>query len=642
MCGICGKLNFDYSTPVDRDTLQRMNSSLEHRGPDGDGLYLKGPAGIGHRRLSIIDLSTGSQPMCNEDGSVWVTFNGEIYNHKILRQELESKGHRFVSSSDTEVIVHAYEEWGAQSCSRLRGMFAYGIWDENNQRLVLARDRLGQKPLVYSRTETSFVFSSELRSLLQDESVRRKVDLSALNAFLIRLYVPAPQTAFENIYKLPPAHYMVVEKGEINIQRYWDIDFSKKWQADESQYCERLWDLLVDATKMRLMSDVPLGAFLSGGLDSSAIVGIMSRLMNEPVKTFSIRYEESGYDESPHARQIAELFNTQHQEFTVRPNALEVLPKLIFHYGEPFADASSIPTYYVSELTRRYVTVSLSGDGADESFAGYDRYRTARILDLYQKIVPGILRKHVVPASLRFCSKLPVGRNRFHQMWIVSKRGALGADEAYLYRHAYFTPDLTAQLWQKDKLSSVRFDKAVRDVSQSIRKFTGDNSLDCWLYTDLMHYLPDDILVKVDIAGMMNSLEVRSPFLDHKLVEFAATLPPEMKRHGFTTKYILKKTLERLLPKNIIYRPKHGFRIPISKWFQSDLKDSVREVLLDPATIRRGYFRGDRVEKMIKEHESGQIDHGTRLWALLNQELWHRTFIDELRETPVTWEAKGN
>jgi asparagine synthase (glutamine-hydrolysing) len=639
MCGIVAVVQFDPNSRVSEPLLCRMTDALSHRGPDGAGYWIDGPVGLGHRRLAIIDLSTGDQPMSNEDGTVWIVFNGEIYNYPDLRAELEKHGHTFTTRSDTEVIIHAYEEWGPQSCARLRGMFAYALWDGNRRRLVLARDRLGQKPLVYTRTAGAFLFASEIRALLQHPDVSRQVNLEAVYAYLVRLYVPTPQTAFRGIHKLPPAHYMVVEDGRVEIRRYWHVDFGSKWQASEGEYRDRLWELLREATRMRLMSDVPLGAFLSGGVDSSAVVGIMSQLVDEPVKTFSIRYEESGYDETPHARQVARLFETDHHEFTVRPDAMEVLPRLVWHYGEPFADASALPTYYVSQLTRRYVTVALSGDAGDESFAGYERYRTARILDLY-RVLPQPVRWNIVPAALGVLGRLPAMKNLFHQLRVVAQRGALPPAEAYLYRYYVFTPELAALFWRQEVLAQLDGTGAADDVAQALRDFRGDDPLDRWLYLDLMCYLPDDILVKVDIASMANSLEVRSPFLDHEVVQFAASLPPEMKRRGLTTKYILKKTLERLLPQEIIHRPKHGFRIPISDWLRGELRGPVREVLLDPAALARGYFRPEQVERLIREHETGQIDHGTRLWELLNLELWHRTFVDELRTAPLVWDAR--
>jgi asparagine synthase (glutamine-hydrolysing) len=643
LCGICGKLNLKKdgtpaAGPVDGELLQRMCDSILHRGPDGEGMYLRGPVGLGHRRLSIIDLATGAQPMSNEDGSIWIVFNGEIYNFQELRAELQVHGHKFATLSDTEVVIHAYEQWGPESCTHLRGMFAYAIWDENCQRLVMARDRLGKKPLVYTHTSEAFLFASEIRALLLDPSVQHRVSLPAIYAYLVRLYVPASQTAFDNIYKLPPAHYLVLENGRLEIKRYWRVDYNQKKSSNysETEAQEQLWQLLREATRIRLMSEVPLGAFLSGGIDSSAVVGIMSQFMDEPVKTFSINYKEAGYDESSYARQVAQLFKTDHHEFTVRPNAMEVLPALVWHYGEPFADASAIPTYYVSKLTRQYVTVALSGDAGDENFAGYDHYRIVRLLEMYaviMKLVPGV--QGLFQSLLKGLGHMPGQENRMHRLRVVVERGSLTPAEAYLRRSSIFTPELAAQFWQPEALAEAGDGGLLESLNVMLADFRGNDPLDRWLYLDLMNYLPDDILVKVDIASMANSLEVRAPFLDHKLVEFAAGLPPAMKMHGFTTKYILKKTLERILPREILYRPKHGFAVPISEWLQGELSGLLHEVLLDPTALGRGYFHPEQVVRLIQEHESGQMDHGTRLWVLLNLELWHRTYVDEVRQSPL-------
>jgi len=643
LCGICGKLNLkkdgtSAAGPVDGELLQRMCDSILHRGPDGEGMYLRGPVGLGHRRLSIIDLATGAQPMSNEDGSIWIVFNGEIYNFQELRAELQGHGHKFATRSDTEVVIHAYEQWGPESCVHLRGMFAYAIWDENFQRLVMARDRLGKKPLVYTRTSKAFLFASEIRALLLDPSVQRQVNLPAIYAYLVRLYVPAPQTAFDNIYKLPPAHYLVLENGRLEIKRYWRVDFNQKKSSNfsETEAQEQLWQLLREATRIRLMSEVPLGAFLSGGIDSSAVVGIMSQFMDEPVKTFSISYKEAGYDESSYAQQVAQLFKTDHHEFTVRPNAMEVLPALVWHYGEPFADASAIPTYYVSKLTQEYVTVALSGDAGDENFAGYDHYRIVRLLEMYAsvlRLIPGA--QNILQSLLKGFGHLPGQENHMHRLRVVVERGRLTPAEAYLRRSSIFTPELVAQFWQPEALAEAGDGGLLESLNVMLADFRGNDPLDRWLYLDLINYLPDDILVKVDIASMANSLEVRSPFLDHKVVEFAAGLPPAMKMHGFTTKYILKKTLERILPREILYRPKHGFAVPISEWLRGELSGLLHEVLLDPTALGRGYFRPEQVVRLIQEHESGQMDHGTRLWVLLNLELWHRTYVDEVRQSPL-------
>ena len=649
MCGICGKINLDYQTPVDKALLQRMCHSIRHRGPDGEGMYLRGAAALGHRRLSIIDLATGDQPMSNEDGSVWIVFNGEIYNFQELYSDLVQRGHVFTTHSDTEVIIHAYEEWGASCCTRLRGMFAYALWDEKNRRLVVARDRLGKKPLIYTLTQHGFLFASELRTLLCDEEVARQINLDGIHDYMMRLYVPAPQTIFKKIYKLPPAHYLVLEDGNVKIERYWQVDFSKKIAVKqpgggsvgftETELCDQLWELLRESTRIRLMSEVPLGAFLSGGVDSSAVVGIMSEFMSEPVKTFSISYKEAGYDESQYARKVAGLFGTDHHDFTVHPSGLEVLPDLVWHYSEPFADSSAIPTYYVSKLTRQYVTVALSGDAGDENFAGYDYYRVARFLEAYQRL-PQAARQKIMPGILHGMAYIPGMGNLAHQMQIIMRRAELLPAQAYTYRTSVFTPELASNFWQPGVLSGINRNGVVDALEDELQMFQGTDPLERWQFLDLLNYLPDDILVKVDIASMANALESRAPLLDHKVVEFAASLPPSMKLNGsvtrgFTTKYILKKTLERILPKDILYRRKHGFSVPISEWFRGELRSLTHETLLSSQALGRGYFQPTQVERLIREHEAGQIDHGTRLWILLNLELWHRTYVDEVRESPL-------
>ncbi len=640
MCGICGKVNLDGQTPVDKALLQRMCDSIRHRGPDGEGQYLKGAVGLGNRRLSIIDLATGNQPISNEDGTVWIVFNGEIYNYQELHAELLQRGHKFATRSDTETIVHAYEEWGVESCARLRGMFAYALWDVKKQRLVLVRDRMGKKPVIYTRTPDSFLFASELRVLLQDAQVQRTLNQDALYAYLLRMYVPAPHTIFEGVYKLPPAHYLILENGEVSIHPYWQVDFSRKVNSrlTEEDLCQRLWDLLEDAVRVRLMSEVPLGAFLSGGVDSSAVVGIMSRLMRAPVKTFSIRFEEMDYDETPYARQVAQLFHTDHHEFTVKPNAVEALPRLVWHYGEPFADASAIPTYYVSQVTRQHVTVALSGDAGAENFGGYDYYRAAHILDSYRKL-PAFVRQGLAPALFGAAQALPPLQNWAHRAATIARRSDVSPAEAYINRHTVFTPAFAASFCQADFLGRVHQNALVQHLEEALRGFPGAPSLDMWIYLDLLNYLPDDINVKVDIASMANSLEVRAPLLDHHVVEFAASLPPQMKLHGsafaMTTKYILKKTMERILPKNILYRRKHGFGVPISEWLRGALRPVVHDTLLSPQALGRGYFQPQQVRRLVEEHESGRMDHGTRLWILLNLELWQRTYVDDLRDSPL-------
>ncbi len=632
MCGICGIINFDSDYPLNESVIKGMCDEVSFRGPDDEGVYLGWGSedmgyriGLGHRRLSIIDLGGGHQPMHNEDKTIWIVFNGEIYNFQDLKKGLEDKGHRFYTNTDTEVIIHLYEERGTECLNELRGMFAFAIWDERRKRLFLARDRVGKKPLCYMEDKGRFIFASEIKSIIKAGNVPRQVDTEALHYYLTFQYVPYPWTMFHGIKKLPPAHYLVWEDGKSTIERYWDLDFSKKLKYSKNEYCEGILSHLKEATKIRLISDVPLGAFLSGGIDSSAVVGMMSQLMSEPVKTFSIGFEEAGYDELPFARIAARHFHTDHHEFVVRSNAIELLPKLIWHYNEPFGDASRLPTYYVANQTRRHVTVALNGDGGDESFAGYERYIATRLGEIFGKMPPvirhglsglaGYLRepmggKRLEARLKRFLAALPINPKERYASWVTFfnnyTRGLLYSDE------------LKRQTEGIDPLNILfnAYDRANGDP------------LDRFLYVDIVTYLPNDLLVKMDIATMANSLEARSPFLDHKFMEFSASIPSGLKLKGWTTKYILKEALKGFLPDEILARKKMGFGVPISKWFQNELKDYLKSNLLGAPARGRGYFKIEYIRSIIDEHIKGISDHGPKLWLLLNFELWHRMFID--------------
>lgn len=630
MCGICGKIYFDTSKKADRRLIDRMTAVLKHRGPDDRGIHVAGHVGLGHQRLSIIDLSPAAhQPMSNEDNSIRIVFNGEIYNFEELRRELEEKGHVFRSRSDTEVIIHLYEDEGTDCVHKLRGMFAFAVWDTNNRQLFLARDRAGKKPLVYTVVDGALVFASEIKSLLQDPSVTAAVNCEGLHHYLTYQYVPGPHTIFQGIKKLPPAHTLVLRDGRISTSRYWQIsyDHNKKFTSlNDSR--EQLLDIFREAVKIRLRSDVPLGAFLSGGIDSSAVVAVMSSLMDRPVKTFSIGFEESDYNELQYAKLVAQQFRTDHTEFIVKPDAVKILPKIVSHYDEPFADPSAVPTYYVSKLTREHVTVALTGDGGDESFAGYERYVANRLAGYYE-MIPFVLREKVIKKAVNL---LPYRESR----WSISRRlkrfiNGISEEPArrYVQWLCYFNND------QKDKLYTPSFAEKVStldsvDITADMyKKSDADNFIEKTLFADVMLYLPYDLLVKVDIASMANSLEVRSPFLDHKVMEFAASLPIEFKLRGMQTKYILKKAFEPFLPKKVLYRKKMGFGVPLQRWFRQELKSIAYEVLLEKRTIERGYFKRDAVQVLLDEHVAMSADHSYRIWALLFLELWHRIFIDK-------------
>lgn len=638
MCGICGKVSLDKHDSIDDRVIQKMIDVLKHRGPDDEGMYLfksklgnseyEIKVGLGHRRLSIIDLSqAGHQPFGNEDKTIWIVCNGEIYNFQDLRENLERKGHIFSSKSDTEVIIHLYEDMGTDCIKELRGMFAFAIWDENKQRLFLARDRVGKKPLNYAIKGENLIFASEIKSILEDPDISREVNLQAIHLYLTYGYIPAPQTIFLGIKKLPPAHMLIWEKGKIKIERYWGISYQNKLYMQEEEYCARILDLLTEATRIRMTSDVPLGAFLSGGIDSSAVVAIMSRLSNQPVKTFSIGFEDESFNELKYARKIAKLFNTDHHEYIVKTDALEVLPKLIWHFNEPFADSSAVPTYYISKMTRQKVTVALNGDGGDESFAGYERYVANKIAKLYGNIPLGIFKDVIVFLA----EKLPES-TRKKSIIKNLKRFIKAANFSKEVRHtcwmSIFDNKMKSNLYTQDLKNKLEGINSYDFLMNTYKQSDTEDFIDSTLFVDVMTYLPYDLLVKIDIASMANSLEARSPFLDHKLMEFAASIPSNLKLKGITTKYILKKALAKVLPKETLYRNKSGFGVPIGSWFRNQLKNYAFEVLLSEKSIKRGYFKKESVKKLLDEHISGKADNGHRIWSLINLELWHQIFID--------------
>jgi asparagine synthase (glutamine-hydrolysing) len=625
MCGICGRLNFNDEL-VTKEFIHRMCQVLKHRGPDDEGIYINPKSeirnpkiGMGVRRLKVIDLETGHQPIHNEDKRIWIVCNGEIYNFKDLRMDLEKRGHKFYTKSDTETIIHLYEDYGIDCVKYLRGMFAFAIWDERKRGLFLARDRLGQKPLVYAMINGSFIFASEIKSILENPEVEKEVNLEALHHYLTYQYIPASLTMFSGIKKLPPASILICNaKGEIKIERYWDLNYKNKLKLSEPEYCEKILELLREAVELRLISDVPLGAFLSGGIDSSAVVGIMSQLMDRPVKTFSIGFEEEDFSEINYARTIAKYFHTDHYEFIVKPETIEILPKLIWHYNEPFADSSALPTYYLARETRKHVTVALNGDGGDENFAGYDRYKANKIAS-YCNIIPRSLKR--IAAGM--AGKLPMRKaNRFFQAINESP------ERRNIRWHCFFDNERKNKLYSEEMRKKLSYLDAYDYMINVFQEAEADDFLDKILYTDINTYLPGDLLVKMDIATMAHSLEARSPFLDHKFMEFNARIPSRFKLKGLTSKYILKKALKGLLPEEILKRGKMGFGIPIGKWFRYQLKDYIREILLDTRNLQRGYFTRESIRQLLDEHISGKVDHGYRLWALLNLELWHRMFID--------------
>ncbi len=639
MCGICGIVGLGDSAAFGAGEVDRMRAVLDHRGPDEEGRYVRefniggreGRVGLGHSRLSIIDLARGHQPISNEDDSIQLVFNGEVYNFKTLRSELESKGHRFATDSDTEAIVHAYEEHGVKCLDLLRGMFAFALWDSRDNTLFCARDRIGQKPFCYRAESDRFVFASEIKSLLQLDDVPRALHLPALHDYLTYQYVPHPMTMFEGVLKLPPAHYLVWKDGQVRVEEYWRPEFIPDPHLDEAGAMEVLEARLTEAVKLRMISDVPLGAFLSGGLDSSIVVGLMACLSGQPVKTFAIGFEEKRYDELNYARLVAEHFGTDHHEFVVRPDAVEILPKLVWHYDEPFADSSAIPTWYVSRETRRHVKVALTGDGGDEAFAGYPRYKAVKLAQWFDRL-PAFSRRMLAGSSW---SRLPVSveqktwRRRAQRLFLALN---MPPRERYARwcaifddtrKHALYSDALRGEL--ETEPSWTVFDAEYEKARQS--DFIGATT-----FVDIMRYLPDDLCCKVDTASMAHSLECRAPFLDHEVMEFIACVPTHMKLRRLTGKHLLRRTFGDILPPPILKRSKMGFGVPIAEWFRKDLRTYVEDVLLDPATLHRGYFRPETVRQLIGEHVGRQFDHGYRLWALLMFELWHRRFLDRRPE----------
>lgn len=627
MCGIVGFVSKN-SNSADRSILEKMNAAITHRGPDDDGFYLNEGVALGMRRLSIIDLAGGKQPIHNADKTKWIVFNGEIYNYRELRDDLEKRGHRFYTNSDTEAIIHLYDEYGADCLEHLRGMFAIAIWDTADKSLFLARDRVGKKPLLYShQSNGNLIFGSEFQAILKHPDISREVDLQAIDSYMSYLCVPAPQTAFKQIRKLEPGHWLRWKGGSVETKRYWQPDFSRKIKISEEDAINETTRILRESTKLRMISEVPLGAFLSGGVDSSIIVALMAQESSQPVKTFSIGFEEQDFSELKYARRVAEHIGAEYNEFIVRPNAMEVIPTLVEHYGEPYADSSAIPTYYVAKETSKHVTVALNGDGGDESFAGYERYAAMQMAETYKRI-PQKLRKLFVEKAVNLLPTSELKRSRFRDAKRFIQAANLPKTERYFRWMSTFNRDAKFDLYTDDFAASVAEQNPSEYMDQWFAKANGSGLLDAALMTDQMTYLPNDLLVKVDIASMANSLEARSPFLDHKLIEFAASLPEDLKMRRFQTKSLLKKAAARLVPKEVIYRRKMGFGVPIGKWFREDMKDFVKSVLLSESSLKRGIVKPQMLERLVVEHTNAERDHAFQLWTLLMLELWFQKFID--------------
>jgi asparagine synthase (glutamine-hydrolysing) len=628
MCGIAGFADStgggaDRQSPARLEAefslVHRMCEVIRHRGPDDEGIHVEAGLGIGMRRLSIIDLAGGHQPMHNETRTIWIVFNGEIYNYRELRRDLETRGHQFYTSSDTESIVHAYEEWGEDAFRRLRGMFGIAIWDQRQRALLLARDRSGIKPLHYTERNGRLYFGSEIKSLLAAGVVDPRLNLDALDHYLAYLYTPRDTSIFENVRKLPPGHYLRWQDGRADVRQYWQVAAQETFTGSEADAAEQLRTVLADAVRSHMVSDVPLGAFLSGGVDSSAVVGMMARASSRPVKTFSIGFDEPEFDELEHARIVARHFGTDHHEFVVRPDGLSILDRLIAHFDEPFADSSAIPTWYVSEIARRHVTVVLSGDGGDELFGGYDRYLPhPRVAQFDRLPLPG--RRGV--AALVW-PHLPHGARGKNFLRHVAKN----TEQRYVDALVFFQQDERVSLYSRD-LRRALAPQAERALERRFDRFKGLSLQARMMRVDFETYLPEDVLTKVDRMSMAHSIESRVPILDNEVIEFAARLPASFKIKDGRRKHILKEALRPMLPAGILDRRKQGFGVPLGVWFRGGLTDLFADVLSSARTEQRGYFESSFIRRLIREHLAGNRDHTARLWQLLVFELWHRQYLD--------------
>ena len=621
MCGICGISYSDDQTPQ-QTAVEAMTKAIVHRGPDSDGFHLEPGIGLGVRRLAIIDVKGGDQPIPNEDESLWIIFNGESHNFPDLYADLIKRGHEFRTRSDTECILHLYEEYGDDCVNHLRGQAAIALWDRKKRKLLLARDRMGKKPVYYTIQNGTLYFASELSALFAALPRKPEIDLEAIDLYLSLQYIPDPLTAYQGIYKLPPAHRLVWQNGAAKIDCYWDYTYQPKHTASEDELIEELRALLKESVKMRLISEVPLGAHLSGGLDSSIIVALMAELSNAPVKTFSVGFEEEAFSELEYARAVAQRYSTDHHEFVLKygdiPSTLE---KITYHFGEPFADASAIPLYHISKMTREHVTVVINGDGGDEDFAGYQRYWLDPLANTYLR-APQFLTHAWVPSLTRFlpdASDRPVGQSlanglkRLHQLPEIDSRASI------LRWGSYFSPRQRAKLWKKE--FSFNAENAQSLLAQRFDSAEG-SFLDKTLYTDLHTYLPGDLLVKTDRMGMAASIEPRSPFLDHKVVEWSARVPDQLKVRGRSGKVLLKKAFANYLPENVRHHRKQGFGIPLGAWFRGPLYDWSKELLASDGSVLNRWFEREPVTSMLEEHRAERVDHGKRLYALTMLALW--------------------
>lgn len=621
MCGIYGAIGIR-----DPSLLERMGAATFYRGPDESGAYLDDNVSLGVRRLKIIGLECGQQPIHDEDQALWLVYNGEIYNFQELRYSLEAKGHKFYTKTDGEVIVHLYEEYGEDCVKHLRGMFAFAIWDKKNKNLFLARDRIGIKPLYYTSVDGVLYFASELKALLEADVIKKEINHEAIHNFLTFLYVPAPLTIFNSVFKLPAGHILRFRNGNYSTEKYWDLEPNVNEEKNEIFYLDKIYDLLQEAVKLHLISDVPLGVFLSGGVDSSVLVSVMAGLTNQPIKTFSIGYgrKDEDYNELKYARLVSECFGTEHREFIVEPNEIGLLPKLAWHFDEPFADSSAIPTFLISQLARKDITVALSGIGGDEAFGGYPRYLGAYISEYYQRL-PDIIRKAAYKAASLFPESTQ-NRDLFGWARRFARGGLLSFEARYLDWVTFLRPDEMNKLYTAGFIAKLKDADPVKDKSDY---FGGDRSMERIFCFDIKTYLADDLLFMADKMSMANSLELRVPYCDHKVMEFAASIPYGLKLKGLKLKYLLKKSFRDLLPREILARRKQGFMIPIGRWIKQDLKGMAEDLLSRRQIEKRGYFNYEYIRQILDQHYSGKRNFTDRIWALMNLEMWHRIYIDK-------------
>jgi len=624
MCGICGIRN-KQDRPVNEQILRKMNQVLYHRGPDDEGYFLDNSLGLGMRRLSIIDLEGGKQPIHNENKTIWVVLNGEIYNYQSLSNELKRRGHKFYTKSDTEVIVHLYEEYGEDFAQHLRGMFAIALWDQKTGKLILARDRIGIKPVFYYEDSSCLLFGSEIKSLLQHNRPNKDLDFSSLDSFLTLLYVPTPKTIYKNIYKLPPGYLLINEGDQTKLKQYWELEYKIDEQRSIEELSNAVLDKFKEAVKMHMISDVPIGTFLSGGIDSSAIVAAMSDFSTKPVETFNIYYDDESdeFDESKYAKLVAEKFGANHHDLKIKPDSLNEIYDICSFFDEPFADSSAIPNYYVSQLAKEHVTVALCGLGGDEIAAGYDRYLGLLLSRYYQKI-PRLLREKLAVHLVNHLPDSKKGRPFNNRIKRFVNSGTLPLARRYLYYVSFLEASQKKELYTPGLMANVN--------SELDKQFDGYffqhanlHTLNRALFADLKMYLPDDLLTLSDRMSMAHSLELRVPFLDHEFVEFLATIPPKYKLNGLSKKYILKKAFHNILPQEILSRSKKGFSIPFVLWFRNDLKCFVQDILSPDKIRRQGLFNYSKVSELLESHFSARDNNYLQIWALVNFSLWYES-----------------